>query len=78
MRLDEYDEDTVDEYIEAFRGSGPENLPCENTQDTPFDPASLEPAPTPSPTPGDGEGKRDGNRNNGKGDRKRERNTDDS
>jgi Protein of unknown function (DUF3105) len=62
MRLDEYDEATVNEYIDAFRGKGPENLPCDNTQDTPFDPASLEPAPAPSPTPDDGE---DGNNNRG-------------
>jgi len=78
LRLDEYEEDTIDEYIEAFRGSGAENLPCENTQDAPFDPASLEPAPTPSPTPDDGEGNGDGNGNDGQGDRDRERDTDDS
>jgi Protein of unknown function (DUF3105) len=76
MRLDEYDEDTVDEYIDAFRGSGPENLPCDNTQDTPFDPASLEPTPAPSPTPG--EGNRNGNDGKGGDNRKRDRNSDDS
>lgn len=60
MRLDEFHEDTVTEYIDAFRGRGPENLPCDNTQDSPFDPESLAPAPTPTPTPEDGDG---GNRN---------------
>ena len=80
LRLNEYDEATVDEYIDAFRGSGPENLPCDNSQDTPFDPASLEPAPSPSPSPGGGEGNGDGNRNGGQGDgnRKRDRDKDDS
>jgi len=79
MRLDEYDEDTVDEYIDAFRGKGPENLPCENTQDTPFDPASLEPAPTPSPTPDDGERNRNRDGNDDGGDnRRRDRDSDDS
>ncbi|HZK51620.1 MAG TPA: DUF3105 domain-containing protein [Actinomycetota bacterium] len=68
MRLDEFEEDTVTEYIDAFRGRGPENLPCENTQDAPFDPQSLEPAPAPTPSPDDGEG--GGNRN-------RDRNNDD-
>ena len=89
LRLNEYEEDTIDEYIEAFRGSGPENIPCENTQDTPFDPASLEPAPTPTPGQGDGNGNNDqgndgngndGNGNDGQGDGngRRDRNTDDS
>jgi hypothetical protein len=63
MRLDSYDADTVTEYIEAFRGTGPEDNPCENTQDAPFDPASLEPTPAPSPSPDDGEG--GGNNNDG-------------
>jgi hypothetical protein len=74
MRLDSYDEDTVDEYIDAFRGKGPENLPCDNTQDTPFDPASLEPTPAPSPTPGDGEGK--GNRDREQNGKDKKRNQD--
>jgi len=80
LRLDEYDEDTIDEYLAAFRGSGRENLPCENTQDVPFDPASLEPAPTPSPTPEDGEGNGNRNRNNDGGgdDRNGDRNSNDS
>ena len=82
MRLDEdeFDEATVDEYIDAFIGRGPENIPCENTQDTPFDPASLEPAPTPSPTPdeGEGNGNRDGNDDGGDNNRRRDRNSDDS
>jgi hypothetical protein len=71
MRLDSYDEDTVDEYIDAFRGQGPENDPCDNTQETPFDPASLEPTPAPSPTPGDGEGNQNRNRDQNGKDKKR-------
>jgi len=63
MRLDEFDEDTVTEYIDVFRGRGPENLPCENTQEQPFDPQSLEPAPTPIPEDGDGGRNRNRNRN---------------
>ncbi|MGH2775201.1 MAG: DUF3105 domain-containing protein [Actinomycetota bacterium] len=63
IRLDEFDEDTVTEYIDAFRGKGPENLPCENTQDAPFDPQSLEPVPTPAPTD-DGGGEDDRKRKN--------------
>ena len=84
LRLDEYDEETIDEYFDAFRGSGRENLPCENTQDSPFDPASLEPAPTPSPTPQDGEGNgnqnrnRDGNNGGGGDNQRRDRDSDDS
>jgi len=86
MRLDEFDEDTVTEYIDAFRGRGPENLPCENTQDAPFDPQSLEPAPAPTPTPenGDGGGNRGRNRdrnnengNNAQGDADNEGNGND-
>jgi Protein of unknown function (DUF3105) len=63
MRLDEFDEATVTEYIDVFRGRGPENLPCENTQEQPFDPESLEPAPAPTPAPEDGDGGRNRNRN---------------
>ena len=79
MRLESYDADTVTEYIEAFRGTGPEDLPCENTQDAPFDPASLEPAPAPSPAPDDGEGggNNNGGNNNG-GNQRRDRDSEDS
>jgi hypothetical protein len=79
MRLDSYDEATVTEYIDAFRGTGPEDLPCKNTQDTPFDPASLEPTPAPSPTPDDGKGddNRKGNDGQGKDNKRRDRNSDD-
>jgi hypothetical protein len=78
MRLDSYDEDTVDEYIDAFRGQGPENDPCDNTQETPFDPASLEPTPAPSPTPGDGEGNQNRNRDQNGKDKKRNQDSENS
>jgi hypothetical protein len=88
MRLESYDADTVTEYIEEFRGTGPEDLPCENTQDAPFDPASLEPTPAPSPTPDDGEGgnnggkddggKDDGGKDDGGKDKNRDRDSEDS
>ncbi|MGI8773438.1 MAG: DUF3105 domain-containing protein [Actinomycetota bacterium] len=37
MRLDEVDEDAIRQYIEEFRGKGPEpDQPCPNAQDAPF------------------------------------------
>jgi Protein of unknown function (DUF3105) len=66
MRLDEFDEDAINEYIDAFIGKGPENIPCNNSSETPFDPSSLEPTPTPTPE-GDGEGSRRNNEDGGEG-----------
>jgi hypothetical protein len=67
MRLDEFDEETITEYIDAFIGSGPEDLPCNNTSETPFDPQSLEPAPAPTPTEGGGDGGGQGGGGNRRG-----------
>lgn len=42
MRLDALDESAIREYIAAFRGRGPEDVPCEATADSPFRPAPEE------------------------------------
>lgn len=39
MELDEVDETAIGAYIEEFAGNGPErNQPCDNTEDSPFEP----------------------------------------
>ena len=43
MRVDEYDEDALREYIDSFIGRGPEDVPCENDADQPFEPQLEEP-----------------------------------
>lgn len=49
MRLDELDERAVRQYIETFRGKGPENVGCPNESDEPF--RFPEPTPSPEDTP---------------------------
>jgi hypothetical protein len=49
MRLDELDEDAVREYIDTFRGKGPEGVPCDNEVDRPFELPEPTPAASPSP-----------------------------
>ncbi|MGH2751336.1 MAG: DUF3105 domain-containing protein [Actinomycetota bacterium] len=56
MRLPGYEEDTIREYIDSFRGKGPERIACDNESESPFDPQSLEPA---TPEDGDGGGERE-------------------
>lgn len=56
MALDSLDEDAVREYVDTFRGKGPERgSECPNTADDPFDTTSL-PTTTPSPTASGGTG----------------------
>jgi hypothetical protein len=38
MRLDTFDAAAINDYIEAFRGKGPEGVPCDNTSDDSFRP----------------------------------------
>lgn len=51
MRLDELDERAVREYIDTFRGKGPENVDCPNESDAPFSFPEPTPTATPSPAP---------------------------
>lgn len=78
MALGSLDEEAVREYIDTFRGKGPEpGSECPNTSDDSFDTSALTPDATPSPTAtGEGGGTNDGeqgdgakgdNRNDGKG-----------
>lgn len=48
MPLDSVDSAAIREYIETFRGHGPEDLPCSPDSDQSFEPS---PSATPSPTP---------------------------
>lgn len=51
MDLDAFDLPAIREYIDAFRGKGPEaGATCDNTEDTPFEPGEVETDPTPEPT----------------------------
>jgi hypothetical protein len=51
MRLPEYEEGAIREYIEEFIGTGPEDLPCDNDQDSPFEPQAPEASPSPAGSP---------------------------
>lgn len=51
MRLPEFDEGAIREYIEEFIGKGPEDIACENDQDSPFQPPGREPSPSPDGSP---------------------------
>jgi formylglycine-generating enzyme required for sulfatase activity len=54
MRLPDYDEGAIREYIDEFIGKGPEDLRCDNDRDTPFEPQATEAPPTPAASPDDG------------------------
>lgn len=54
MRLPDYDEGAIREYIEEFIGTGPEDIPCDNDQDSPFEPRTTEATPPPEASPEDG------------------------
>lgn len=52
MPLDELDEEAIREYIDTFRGKGPEpGADCPNTSNDRFDTSTLGDGATPSPTP---------------------------
>ena len=53
MRLPEYDEGAIREYIDEFIGTGPEDIACPNDQDSPFQPQGPEASPSPGGSPED-------------------------
>jgi len=54
MRLPEYDEGAIRAYMDEFIGKGPEDLPCDNEQATPFEPQATGSPPSPEASPEDG------------------------
>ncbi|MGH2735200.1 MAG: DUF3105 domain-containing protein, partial [Actinomycetota bacterium] len=69
MRLETFDEAAAREYIDTFRGDGPEDQPCDNSAEDHFEVAPAEATPSPSPTEGNDGGGGGGNNggNNGGG-----------
>ena len=62
MRLEELDVQALEEYIDTFRGKGPEDQDCPLDQDSPFEPPEPSPEPTADTTPAGG-GNEGGNKN---------------
>ncbi|MGH2700894.1 MAG: DUF3105 domain-containing protein [Actinomycetota bacterium] len=51
MRLPENDEGAIRDYISEFIGKGPEDIRCDNDQDSPFEPQAPEASPAPDGSP---------------------------